>query len=59
MALLVTGGYGFIGSAVLRHLLATTDQVVVNVDKLTYAASPAALGAEAGNPRHVHIRADI
>ena len=59
MTLLVTGGYGFIGSAVLRHLLATTHHVVVNVDKLTYAASPAALGSEAGNPRHIHIQADI
>jgi dTDP-glucose 4,6-dehydratase len=59
MTLLITGGYGFIGSAVLRHLLATTGEVVVNVDKLTYAASPAALGAEAANPRHVHLRADI
>src|SRR3974390_1611826 len=34
----VTGGAGFIGSAVIRHLLADTDANVVNIDKLTYAA---------------------
>ena len=45
MVILVTGGMGFIGGAVVRHLLATTDATVVNVDKLTYAASPTSLGA--------------
>jgi dTDP-glucose 4,6-dehydratase len=34
----VTGGAGFIGSAVIRHLLADTQANVVNIDKLTYAA---------------------
>jgi len=34
----VTGGAGFIGSAVIRHLLADTEASVVNIDKLTYAA---------------------
>jgi dTDP-glucose 4,6-dehydratase len=57
--ILLTGGFGFIGSAVVRHLLATTDATVVNVDKMTYAASPAALAMHARDPRHVHIRADI
>ena len=46
--LLVTGGAGFIGSAVIRHLLAETDIEVINADKLTYAANPDAL---AGLPR--------
>ena len=41
--LLVTGGAGFIGSAVIRHLLAETDMQVINVDKLTYAAISDAL----------------
>ncbi|MDW8315249.1 MAG: dTDP-glucose 4,6-dehydratase [Rhodovarius sp.] len=59
MAILVTGGFGFIGSAVVRHLLTRSDHVVVNVDKMTYAASPEALAMHAANPRHVHIRADI
>ncbi|MEO3472519.1 NAD-dependent epimerase/dehydratase family protein, partial [Roseomonas sp. CAU 1739] len=44
MTLLITGGLGFIGSAVLRRLLSTTDEVVVNVDRMTYAASPESLG---------------
>ena len=35
----VTGGAGFIGSAVIRHLLDETDAFVVNIDKLTYAAN--------------------
>ena len=38
--ILVTGGAGFIGSAVCRHLIAATDSTVVNLDKLTYAANP-------------------
>ncbi len=42
---LVTGGAGFIGSAVCRHLLAAGDTRVIVLDKLTYAANPAAIGA--------------
>jgi dTDP-glucose 4,6-dehydratase len=59
MRLLVTGGCGFIGSAVIRHLLAATEHSVVNVDKMTYAASEDALEAGRTDPRHVLIRADI
>jgi dTDP-glucose 4,6-dehydratase len=40
---LVTGGCGFIGSALIRHILRTTDARVVNLDKMTYAATPEAL----------------
>ena len=43
MRILVTGGCGFIGSAVIRHLIRATDHSVVNVDKMTYAASEDAL----------------
>jgi dTDP-glucose 4,6-dehydratase len=59
VTILLTGGFGFIGSAVVRHLLATTDAVVVNIDKMTYAATPASLAMHAGSARHIHIRADI
>ncbi len=59
MFTLVSGGFGFIGSAVVRRLLATTDDVIVNLDKLTYAASPESLGLWKDHARHVHVRADI
>ncbi|HEX2941587.1 MAG TPA: GDP-mannose 4,6-dehydratase, partial [Rhodopila sp.] len=59
MKLLLTGGCGFIGSAVVRHLLRETDHVVINVDKMTYAASEDALESGRNHPRHVLIRADI
>jgi dTDP-glucose 4,6-dehydratase len=57
--LLVTGGAGFIGSAVIRHLIAETDGAVVNVDKLTYAANPDALAAVADSPRYRFEQVDI
>ena len=59
MKLLVTGGAGFIGSAVIRYLIGETDAQIVNVDKLTYAATPEALEDCATSPRYTHIRADI
>jgi len=57
--IMVTGGAGFIGSAVIRHLIAETDALVLNVDKLTYAASPEALTSIAGNDRYQFLQADI
>jgi dTDP-glucose 4,6-dehydratase len=57
--LLVTGGAGFIGSAVIRHLLAETEIAVINADKLTYAANPDALAAVAEHPRYRFERVDI
>ena len=59
MKLLLTGGCGFIGSAVVRHLLRRTGHVVVNVDKLTYAASEEALEEARHHNRHVLVCADI
>jgi dTDP-glucose 4,6-dehydratase len=59
MKVLVTGGCGFIGSAVIRHLIRQTGHVVVNVDKMTYAASEEALEEARRDPRHTLIRADI
>ncbi len=59
MRILVTGGCGFIGSAVIRHLIRSTDHSVVNVDKMTYAASEEALEEARAHPRHLLVRADI
>jgi len=59
MKLLVTGGAGFIGSAVIRLVLAETDAAVVNLDKLTYAANPDALAAVAHEPRYRFEKVDI
>ena len=60
MTILVTGGSGFIGSALVLHLLATGEERVVNLDRLTYAAVPGSLPASlADDPRYVHERADI
>ena len=59
MRLLLTGGCGFIGSAVIRHLIRATDHTVVNIDKMTYAASEDALEAAGRDPRHTLVRADI
>ncbi len=59
MRILLTGGCGFIGSAVIRHLIRDTAHDVVNIDKMTYAASEDALEAARNDPRHVLVRADI
>ena len=52
----VTGGAGFIGSAVVRHLLRDTGARVVNIDKLTYAANLASLPGTTENPRYAFER---
>ena len=59
MRVLLTGGCGFIGSAVVRHMLRSTDHTIANVDKMTYAASVEALEEAAHSPRHALIRADV
>jgi dTDP-glucose 4,6-dehydratase len=58
MRVLVTGGAGFIGSAVCRALVARGISIV-NVDKLTYAANPRSLDAIASNPHYAFERLDI
>ena len=59
MKILLTGGCGFIGSAVVRRAIRDTAHEIVNVDKMTYAASEAALEEALHHPRHVLVRADI
>ncbi|HFC6388184.1 TPA: dTDP-glucose 4,6-dehydratase [Neisseria bacilliformis] len=59
MTLLITGGAGFIGSALIRHLIANTGERVVNLDKLTYAGNLQSLAAMAGSPRYTFEHADI
>jgi dTDP-glucose 4,6-dehydratase len=56
---LITGGAGFIGSAVVRHLMHDTDHTVCVVDKLTYAGNLQSLSPVADNPRYSFVRADI
>ena len=56
---MVTGGAGFIGSAVVRHLINNTNYRVVNIDKLTYAGNLASLSTISNHPHYNFIRADI
>jgi len=57
--ILVTGGAGFIGSAVVRHLINDTQHSVVNVDKLTYAGNLESLKTVDRNPRYAFEQVDI
>ena len=59
MRFIVTGGAGFIGSAVVRHLIADTGHEVLNLDKLTYAGNLDNLTGVADDPRYRFERADI
>ncbi|QYK01304.1 dTDP-glucose 4,6-dehydratase [Shewanella psychrotolerans] len=58
-SILVTGGAGFIGSALIRYLIEHTDHKIVNYDKLTYAGNLLSLIPIENNPRYHFIQGDI
>lgn len=59
MRILVTGGAGFIGSAVIRHIIENTEDSVINVDKLTYAGNLESLSSVANDSRYSFEQVDI
>lgn len=59
MRILITGGAGFIGSALIRHLIQDTEHEVLNLDKLTYAGNLESLTPVADSPRYRFVQVDI
>ena len=57
--ILITGGSGFIGSALIRYIINQTQDSVINIDKLTYAANQSALKEVENNPRYTFEQIDI
>ena len=56
---LVTGGLGFIGSCLVRHLIRNSDDTVINLDKCTYAANPAGVAEVEDSSRYTFVKGDI
>ena len=59
MRFLISGGAGFIGSTVIRHLINNTDALVLNLDKLTYASNLYSLKDVDSSDRYQFVQADI
>lgn len=59
MKILITGGAGFIGSALIRHVLATNEDTVINVDKLTYAGNLESIPGADSHPHYAFEQVDI
>lgn len=59
MKILVTGGRGFIGSAVVRHLISNTAHQVINLDKLTYASTEGSVAEVVNSNRYRFVQADV
>ena len=57
--ILITGGAGFIGSALVRYLINETDNTVINYDKLTYAGNLESLSEIENSDRYHFVHADI
>lgn len=57
--LIITGGAGFIGSALIRRLITQSDYLIINVDKLTYAGNLESLASIASHPNYTFVEADI
>ena len=59
MAVLITGGAGFIGANFVLDWVAHTDEKIINLDKLTYAGNLESLASLQNNPQHVFVQGDI
>jgi len=59
MKIIVTGGAGFIGSAVVRYIIKNTEDIVINLDKLTYAGNLDNLNGVLDSDRHIFERVDV
>ena len=59
MKLIVTGGAGFIGSALIRHLIENTEHEILNYDALTYSGNLSSLTSIAQSERYTFVEGDI